>query len=94
MPSYLGPMLLLQPLQSELLHNRLGHLNIQDIRKLVHVATGIEICNQHMPDVCDGCDQGKYTIDINHQAASRAELAYDLVHLVLLGPITPNQCGQ
>lgn len=73
----------------ELLHNRLGHLNVQDIRKLIHVATGIEIRNQYMPDVCDGCAQGKHTIDINHQAASRAVLAYDLVHLDLLGPITP-----
>lgn len=72
-----------------MLHNRLGHLNLEDIRKLVHVATGIEICNQHIPNVCDGCAQGKHTIDINHEAASRARLAYDLVHLDLLGPITP-----
>lgn len=49
----------------------------------------MEIRNQHMPDVCDGCAQGKHTIDINHHAASRADLAYDLVHLDLLGPITP-----
>lgn len=42
-----------------------------------------------MPDVCDRCAQGKNTIVINYQAASRAELAYHLVHLDLLGPITP-----
>lgn len=42
-----------------------------------------------MPDVCDGCAQGKHTIDINHDTASRADLAYDLVHLNIFRSITP-----
>ncbi len=47
---------ILQPF--ELLHKCLGHLNLENIRKLVHLAAGIETCNQYIPDVCNGytCD--------------------------------------
>ncbi len=71
-----------QPIES--LHNCLGYYNLEDICRLVNMAKWIEIRNQNIPNVCNGCAQGKYTIDINHQVASRAELAYDLLYLVLL----------
>ncbi len=48
----LAAVAVLQPI--ELLHNRLGHLNLEDICKLIHVETGIEIYNQYMPDIYDG----------------------------------------
>lgn len=73
----------------ELLHNCFGHLNLEDICKLIDVATRMEICNQHIPNVYDGYAQNKDIIDINHDAASQTDLAYNLVHLDLLGPIIP-----
>ncbi len=52
------------------------------------MGTRIEICSQYMSHVCNGFAQGKYTIDMNQQAASRAKLVYNLIHLDLLRPIT------
>ncbi len=41
-----------------------------------------------MSDVYDRCTQGKRTININYNAAFQIYLAYNLVHLNLLRPIT------
>ena len=43
-----------------------------------------------MSKICNRYDQGKHTIDINHQVASRVELVYDLVDPDLFGLITPD----
>lgn len=63
-------------------------LNLEDICKLIYIAIGIKICNQHMSDVFDGHIQGKYTIDIYHDRAPKADSAYHLVHLNIFGLIT------
>ena len=74
----------------ELLHNRLGHLNVDDIKRLSKLATGINLRNNFMPDVCEPCALGKITRDINHAPATRrAKNPFDLIHMDLIGPITP-----
>lgn len=42
-----------QPIK--LLHHCQVHLDFDDICKLMYMAIGIEICNQHMLDVCNRC---------------------------------------
>lgn len=49
----------------------------------------MEICNQYISDVCNDSAQKKYTIDINHDMASGADLVYNLLHLDLFRSITP-----
>lgn len=50
----------------ELIDNCLGYLNFEKICKLINLTIGMEIHNQLMSDICDGCRQGKYTIDFYH----------------------------
>lgn len=48
----------------------------------------MEIYNQYMPDICDGCTQDKNTIGIYYNITCLADLAYDLISLNLPGLIT------
>ena len=51
-------MFISQPIK--MLHKRLAHFNIQDVKKLVSMTTDIKIKNDYMPDVCRGCVDEKH----------------------------------
>lgn len=72
----------------QLLHNCLGHLNLEDIYKLIYVAIDIKIWNHHSPVVWDSCAQRKHKININYDMTSQADFAYNLTHLDPLRLIT------
>lgn len=48
----------------------------------------MKICIQHMSNLCDGDTQDTHILDINNDTTSQANLAYNLIYLDLLRPIT------
>jgi len=77
-------------------HRRLGHLNVDDIRKLAkESAIDIYINEDHdRTDICIACLQGKQHMNINRKPAERAVQLGSLIHSDLCGPIaTPSHSG-
>ena len=62
---------------------------MDDVKKLATMSTGMKIKNDNMPDVCKGCVDGKHARAVSHTPGTRASAAVDLVHVDLMGPITP-----
>lgn len=80
-------------LSIELWHQRLGHLNFIDIRKLADMAKGIRICpeidNQDRK-FCVSCLEGKMHCQYNKQSSTRASKKLELIHSDLCGPFPTN----
>ena len=82
-----------KPFPIELWHQRLGHLNFSDIRKLTGIATGIRICpeiNNQDRRFCVSCLEGKMDCQYNKQASLRASKKLELIHSDLCGPFPTN----
>ena len=85
----LQSMFISQPI--EVLHKRLTHLDIQDVKKLVSITTGIKIKNNYMPDICRGCVDEKHSWNVSHESETWAKNPCKLMHVDLIGPITPTK---
>ena len=77
----------------ELWHQRLGHLNFTDVRKLTDIAMGVrispEIDNQNRK-FCVSCLEGKMDCKYNKQSTTRASKKLELIHSDLCGPFPIN----
>ena len=82
-------MFISQPI--EVLHKRLAHLNIQDVKKLVSMTTGIKIKNDYMPDICRECVDEKHSQNVSHESETQAKNPCELMHVDLMSPITPTE---
>ena len=75
----------------ELWHQRLGHLNVQDVKKLSteKMVDGLIIENSHAPTVsCEGCCLGKQSrVPFPKNSSSKKENILDLVHSDVCGPL-------
>ena len=79
-------------------HQRLGHLNQNDVSKLSkseHVVTGLKPIlgnDQHMD--CESCALGKmHRLPFPKQSNSRAEIAHATIHTDLCGPMHVESAG-
>jgi hypothetical protein len=73
---------------SELWHQRLGHLNMQMVRKMIPGLTAKEKL------VCKSCLQGKMARIAFSQSNSRFEEIFGLIHSDVCGPFEENAIGQ
>lgn len=77
----------------EIWHNRMGHLNMQDIRKLIgkQMVTGVELKSKNdVMKMCEPCVYGKqsrksFPARIEH----RSNRPLELIHTDVCGPIEP-----
>lgn len=78
-----------------ILHRRLGHLNMNDTIKLVknHMVDGIKNVNtsQSDADFCESCKLGKQTrLPFKNSTSGRSKRPLELIHSDVVGPITPD----
>ena len=71
----------------EIWHKRLGHLNLDDIKLLTTMATGIDIgSNRHSKDHCISCLHGKQHRQICRIPRLPADSKLEIVHIDIKGP--------
>ena len=72
----------------DLWHNRLGHLGEQNVKKLAHMSTGINL-EQEPRDkpACENCALGKLHACSHRAPIKRASMPLELLHGDLMGPI-------
>lgn len=71
-------------------HKRLGHLNINDIRRLIPLVDGIGPLIDDSEKVCEPCTLGKQIRKpFFSQNGVRSSRALELIHSDVCGPITP-----
>ncbi len=72
-------------------HEILGHCNYDDVSKLQNVVEGMKIKGKIDKSNlnCEICTQGKFVQSRNREPDTRANVALDLVHTDLAGPIDP-----
>ncbi|XP_056859992.1 uncharacterized protein LOC130508478 [Raphanus sativus] len=77
----------------DLWHRKLGHMNTNGLSRLVNaeVVRGVPELEKQTDTVCGGCCQGKQ-VKVQHKQISeiRSKKVLELVHMDLMGPITPN----
>lgn len=75
------------------LHKRLGHLSLNNIKRLAPMVKGLEIPTDIPSDItlenCEACMLANSVKSVKHTPATRAKNRLDLVHIDLIGPITP-----
>ncbi|XP_019086344.1 PREDICTED: uncharacterized protein LOC109126897 [Camelina sativa] len=78
---------------TEVWHQKLGHLNIRTMQRLAHqdIVRGIPKLQTDQSFVCGPCNKGKQ-VKVSHKAVPdvRTERILDLVHMDLMGPIRVN----
>ena len=67
-------------------HKRLGHLNLDDIKLLTTMATGIDIGFKHPKDHCISCLHGKQHRQICQIPRIPADVKLEIVHIDIKGP--------
>ncbi|XP_056861959.1 uncharacterized protein LOC130509786 [Raphanus sativus] len=76
----------------DLWHKKLGHMNTNGLNRLVsaEVVRGVPDLEKQTDTVCGGCCQGKQ-VKVQHKQISeiRSTRILELVHMDLMGPITP-----
>ena len=81
----------------DLWHKRLGHMNTNGLTRLVNaeVIRGVPELEKQTDTVCGGCCQGKQ-VKVQHKEISeiRSKGILELVHMDLMGPITPNNIAR
>ncbi|GBP89948.1 Retrovirus-related Pol polyprotein from transposon TNT 1-94 [Eumeta japonica] len=78
---------------THLWHQRLGHLNYNDVHKLPNCTTGVKLSSQKEKYVCISCLEGKQTRQSFPSNGSRANGLLELVHTDTSNPYTPQQNG-
>jgi len=74
----------------ELWHKRMGHLNIDSMKRLQGQVDGIkEDLSKSSKEMCQTCIEGKQTQQPHNQTRIRAKRPLQLVHSDLLGPVSP-----
>jgi hypothetical protein len=72
-------------------HERLGHLNMADVKKLTKLADGMAITETHTDNmICEPCINGKQYQTFNRTPSTRATERLELIHSDLCGPFTPS----
>lgn len=78
---------------THLWHQRLGHLNYNDVHKLPNCTTGVQLSSQKEKYVCISCLEGKQTRQSFPSNGSRASGLLELVHTDVCGPIQVASIG-
>jgi hypothetical protein len=65
-------------------HKRLNHLNYADVKQLATHSSQIKLANKKKL-FCESCAYGKQHTIPNHEPQTRAETAFDLIHVNLGG---------
>jgi len=87
--------LLLNNNSVELLHNRLGHINLNAMKHLVNNAKGVSLNKVDLYnakvnlDNCIICIQSKLTKNINKEHSTKVNAYLDLLYIDIGGPIRP-----
>ena len=78
----------ISPAVVDLWHSRLGHLGEQNIKKLAHISTGIDL-ERDLKDkpACANCALGKLHACSHRAPIKRASMPLELLHGDLIGPI-------
>lgn len=75
-------------------HKRMGHLNMDDVKRLPLCAEGVNICNKEVNTVCIPCCKAKQTRLPFPNSGSRANGLLEIIHTDLCGPMeTPSAGG-
>lgn len=82
-------MFISQPIK--VLHKWLTHLNIQDVKKLILMITGIQIKNDYMSDICRECVDEKHSWNMLHKLETQAKNSCKLIHVDLMSSITSTE---
>ena len=81
---------------ASLWHQRLGHLNVNDIRKLSqnNVIVDLKSSNQGDKINCESCALGKmHQLPFPGESTSRADKAHQIIHSDLCGPMHVESMG-
>jgi transposase InsO family protein len=71
-------------------HRRLGHLGYENVKRTATMTTGIELDEREdTPEFCRPCVMSKSMRTVSRKPQERATNTFDLIHLDVLGPITP-----
>ena len=76
----------------ETLHKRLGHLNKQDCLRTLSNTNGLPLLakdEEKTPFVCKPCILANKTKEVSRETQSRATSPLQLLHIDLMGPLTP-----
>ncbi|KXJ62368.1 hypothetical protein RP20_CCG016888 [Aedes albopictus] len=76
----------------ELWHRRLAHLNIDSVKRLTTMASGIEVHGSTMPS-CVPCAEGKHRKQPFKSSGARAKDVLELIHSDLCGPMEKSSHG-
>src|ERR1700678_3781833 len=77
-----------------LLHQRCGHLNASDMKRLPQMTSGAIISKTMRMDDCDACLKSKaHQLPYPSQAQTRAEHPVELIHTDVCGPFPSNREG-
>ena len=83
--------------QSDLWHKKLGHMNTNGLSRLVRaeVVRGVPMLEDISDNVCGACCKGKQ-IKVQHKQVSQINSKHvcELIHMDLMGPITPNSVAE
>jgi transposase InsO family protein len=77
------------PQSMETWHRRLGHLNYESVKHLVHMSNGMDLTGQEEQGHCEPCSLSKIQKAYTRTPGQRAEGVFELIHSDLVGPITP-----
>jgi transposase InsO family protein len=71
-------------------HRRLGHLGYENVKKTATMTTGMELDEREdTAEFCKPCIMSKSMRTVSRKPQERATNTFDLIHLDVLGPITP-----
>lgn len=74
-------------------HQRLGHLNFNDINKIPECTLGVKLCQQDEDYICTSCLEAKQTRQPFKNEGSRATSLLELIHSDLCGPMENQSLG-
>ena len=72
----------------QLWHRRMGHLGIQNLRKLQHMSTGLDLSHLKQKDcVCEACLKGRMHDIAHRNALADGARPYEVIYSDVAGPI-------
>lgn len=74
-------------------HQRMGHLNFQDLEKLVENTDGVSLLKKNNKLTCVTCLQGKQTRLSLKQSTTKSSKLLELVHSDICGPMETSSLG-
>lgn len=74
-------------------HQRMGHINFNDLSKLQNCAEGIKLVTQKEDIICTSCLEGKQTRQPFKHEGSRANELLELIHSDMCGPMEIKSIG-